>query len=440
MKVALPAGELRQGAAQFITAAGVPSEDYSGGSRTYRPTAANPEVRYRVFRDADIPIQVALGNYDAGICSGLAVDELISRFPAGDIVKLSPLPFGGQRLLAVGAQADRPTIVSQYPNLAERFALNQRMARYRVVAVNGAAANYPPEDADIAVLALSDGEEARLPVVAELGASTAWLIANRQSLSSVDLSPLMQAPAHSSEPFEQAIPRSVGSAKSAQERLRLALPDGHQQREAPEICRRAGLKLDGYDETEAKPRPLVEGEEIGVKVIRPQDMPQMVALGAFDLAITGRDCLRNHLAQFPSSPVVEVADLLRQRYRWAAVIHRSVGADHLPAALKKWRSEGRQPLRIASEYVNLADQFARERHLGRYRVIPVVGASEGFVPEDAEMLIEGSETGYTWRANDLIPAEWLFESTMIVVAHRDRAEKPNYNQVEALSERLAKAA
>ena len=40
-----------------------------------------------------------------------------------------------------------------------------------------------------------------------------------------------------------------------------------------------------------------------VKVIRPQDMPLQVANGNFDLAITGRDWLTEHLDQFPSSPV-----------------------------------------------------------------------------------------------------------------------------------------
>ena len=44
-------------------------------------------------------------------------------------------------------------------------------------------------------------------------------------------------------------------------------------------------------------------------------------------------------------------------------------------------------IRLASEYASLADQYARDQHLGRYRVIPLSGASEGFVPEDAEILI-----------------------------------------------------
>ena len=73
-----------------------------------------------------------------------------------------------------------------------------------------------------------------------------------------------------------------------------------------------------------------------------------------------------------------------------------------------------EPIRIASEFANIADHFARERHFGRYSVIPIAGASEGYVPEDAEILIEGIETGSSVRANKLTVLERFFESTNCV--------------------------
>jgi hypothetical protein len=52
--------------------------------------------------------------------------------------------------------------------------------------------------------------------------------------------------------------------------------------------------------------------------------------------------------------------------------------------------------------VSLADEYARSRATSAgTSVIPISGASEGFVPEDAEILIEGTETGTTLRANRL---------------------------------------
>jgi ATP phosphoribosyltransferase len=77
---------------------------------------------------------------------------------------------------------------------------------------------------------------------------------------------------------------------------------------------------------------------------------------------------------------------------------------------------------VASEYVALADHYARERHLGRYRVIPISGASEAFVPDDAEILIEGVETGETMRANRLRMIDVIMESTSCVIGSPTRPD------------------
>jgi ATP phosphoribosyltransferase len=155
---------------------------------------------------------------------------------------------------------------------------------------------------------------------------------------------------------------------------------------------------------------------LDVKVIRPQDMPQLVATGEMDLAVAGRDCLTEHLSRFPSSPAEEVADLKRSPYNLAAVVSEEVPASDLAGALAHWRAQGKRVIRIASEFFGIADGYARSRHLGRYQVIPIAGASEGFVPEDAELLIEGTETGRTLAVNKLKSIDLLFRSTTCVIA------------------------
>jgi ATP phosphoribosyltransferase len=62
------------------------------------------------------------------------------------------------------------------------------------------------------------------------------------------------------------------------------------------------------------------GINVTIKVIRPQDMPLQVANGNFDLAITGRDWVNEHLYQFPSSPVRELLNLGYGRVRVVAVV------------------------------------------------------------------------------------------------------------------------
>ena len=79
--------------------------------------------------------------------------------------------------------------------------------------------------------------------------------------------------------------------------------------------------------------------------------------------------------------------------------------------LQALRQERGGTFRIAAEYVNIADNYARVNHLGSYRVVPTWGATEAFLPDDADVLIENTETGSTLARNNLKIIETLFEST-----------------------------
>jgi len=147
-------------------------------------------------------------------------------------------------------------------------------------------------------------------------------------------------------------------------------------------------------------------------------MPSQVANGNFDLAISGRDWLREHLYQFPSSPVTELLDLKFGRVKIVAVVSKD-----LPVAdvysLRQLSAEHLVPFRVASEYVNIADKYARDNHLGMYRVVPTWGASESFLPEDADLLIENTETGRTIARHNLKIIDTLFESTACLIGNKD---------------------
>ena len=178
-----------------------------------------------------------------------------------------------------------------------------------------------------------------------------------------------------------------------------------------------------------------------MKVMRPQDMPRAVALGHFDLAMTGRDWLRAFTASFPSAPVVELCDLKRSKYRMGAVITEDLAVESIEEAVAFWRKDDPdRPIRVASEYASLADEYARSRHLRQYRVIPISGASEGFVPEDAEILIEGTETGSTLRANRLRMIDLIMESTNCAIGAATRPPGRRGELRDRFVERLTAAA
>lgn len=451
-RIALPTGDLRAETAALLSAAGAGIPEYAAGSRALRFTLEDGGVA-RVFREKDIPVQVALGQYDIGICGSSWIEELTQRFPSHDVVRLRDLGFGATSLwlAASGDTCDASLrIVSEYVNVAVAVARRMRLARYRVFPVLGAADAYPPEDADVVLISAKDGADVEahgLRPLCHVLDSSACLIANRRSLASHDLSgTLGRLLAGSGAPDQQPelrVPASLPlrvAERAAPNVLRLALPDGHQQPDAVAVLQAAGIRVRGYDEGNVVRRPQTDIDGVEVKVIRPQDMTQQVALGQFDLAVTGRDWLFDHLVQFPSSPVEQMVDLGRCRYGLAAIV-KDVQADDIAGAIREWHARApKAPIRVASEYANIADHFARERHVGRYSVIPIAGASEGFVPDDAEILIEGIDTGSSVRANKLTVLERFFESTNCLIANKRRPTGALAGVFDAVVERFRAAA
>jgi ATP phosphoribosyltransferase len=61
-----------------------------------------------------------------------------------------------------------------------------------------------------------------------------------------------------------------------------------------------------------------------------------------------------------------------------------------------------------------------------YRVLPTWGATEAFIPEDADLLIENTETGSTIARHNLKIIDTLFEST----AHLIGAKSKDYSAVK----------
>ena len=320
-------------------------------------------------------------------------------------------------------------IASEYPNLAESFALNLRLKRFSVFPLWGAAEVYPPESAELALVA-GKAEEfydyGLMPISNVLNLS-AFLIANKRSWVTKDLSEILASICDGAVVSEQppsspgvvTVPEMAGQyppREMGKGTVRLALPDGHQQLPTVSLLNKAGIQIDDYPSPAGNRRPTVNLPGVMIKVIRPQDMPLQVANGNFDLAITGRDWLREHLYRFPSSPATELLDLKFGWVRVVTVVSNDLSVDDVNS-LRQFNAERLVPLRVASEYVNIADKYARDNHLGMYRVIPTWGASEAFLPEDADLLIENTETGRTIARHNLKIIDTLFESTACLIGN-----------------------
>ncbi len=445
IKIALPKGRLLPRTADLLQRADLGLADYHESARLYRLKSRKfPRLSARMFHEKDIPIQVAVGNYDLGICRLDWVEELLARYPDSALVKVKSLGFGEDVLQALVCRSSGVTtvaelqaksevirIASEYPNLAESFALNLRLKRFSVFPLWGAAEVYPPESAELALVAgkAEEFHEGGLVPITKVLNLSAFLIANKKSWATKDLSEVVASICDGAvvdEPTVSsagvvAVPETAGqypSRATGEGTVRLALPDGHQQKPTISLLNKAGIQVDDYPSATGNRRPATDLPGVVIKVIRPQDMPLQVANGNFDLAITGRDWLREHLYRFPSSPATELLDLKFGWVRIVAAVHNSMSVDDAEG-LRQFAAEHSSPLRVASEYVNIADKYSRDNHIGMYWVIPTWGASEAFLPEDADVLIENTETGGTLARHNLKIIDTLFESTACLVGNAD---------------------
>jgi len=472
IKLALPKGRFLSPTASLLAEIDLGFQDYSDKTKQYRLRSASfPGLSAKILQEKDISIQVAVGNYDLGICGLDWIEEFLVKYPAGALVKISSLNYGEGSIHAVAsaeagianlnelsAGSNDYRIVSEYPNLAEAFALNLRMRRFRIFPVWGAAEAYPPESADLAVLWGKSGADIAtqgLIPLKRLLPVTAFLIANRESLENKDLSQILTCfssklttdlPAKAWQAGPQA---SIENGLDISEELKgtrplwqakeinLALPDGHQQPPTSQFLKRARLAIQGYSEELVSRRPSIDLDWLGIKVIRPQDMPLQVANGNFDLAITGEDWLLEHLYRFPSSPVKKLFSLGFGIVKIIAAVSQEMPVADIDELRSLVQSNKFAPLKVASEYINIADKYLRDNHINPYKLIPTWGASEAFLPEDADMLIDNVQTGKTLKQHKLKIIDVLLRSSACLIANKDSlASSDKKEKMEFLTQKL----
>ena len=443
IKIALPKGRLLPATTSLLKETELEFKDYTPKTRVYRLKSTKlPYLSAKMFQEKDIPIQVAIGNYDLGICSLDWIEELMAKYPTSALLKVADLEYGKGNLYLAASRYGNISglqdltvqyswrIVTEYPNLAEIAALNLRLRKFRIFPVWGAVEVYPPENADLTLLWAEDEQAIKaqsLIPLKTLLSSNAFLIANQESWQTKNVSQII---AYFSQRIEMKVkpwlkiqPELTRSSNNfrpdfSQEKVWLALPDGHQQSPTTEILNKAGLELQGYSEDSLNRRPRFNIDWVNVKVIRPQDMPLQVANGNFDLAITGRDWLLDHLYRFPSSPVTELVDLGFGQVKVVAVVSQDLPVANIDQ-LKQVQASQSSPLRVASEYINIADKYLRDNHVSRYQLIPTWGASEAFLPEDADLLIENTQTGKTLAEHNLKIMDTILQSTACLIGNKN---------------------
>lgn len=188
--------------------------------------------------------------------------------------------------------------------------------------------------------------------------------------------------------------------------LRLALPKGRMQPAVVQLLADAGVyvRLDarGY-------RPQLSLADTEAKLLKPQNIVEMLHAGSRDLGFAGADWVAEQ-----GAPLVELLDTgLDPVQIVAAAPPELLVAGRLPP----------RPVRIASEYVALTERWIRRSGV-QGTVLRSYGATEVFPPEDADAIVDNTATGSTLRANGLEVFATLLRSSTRLYAHPAALDDP----------------
>ena len=221
-------------------------------------------------------------------------------------------------------------------------------------------------------------------------------------------------------------------------KIRFVIPKGSLENETYRILDNAGYVLTGQDRTY---RPSVNDPEIDLKIMRPQEIPYLVADGTHDLGITGEDWVEETGAE-----VVPLLLLGYGRIRMVlAVPEIWTTINSLSNLLEKFWSEGKN-VRISTEYLNTASDYVKNNQTyakafgnkdplvvtpwlrkgdnPRVTILLSFGATEAKPPENADAIIDTSQTGTTLERNDLKVVETVSDSEAVLVANKDSLREP----------------
>ncbi len=165
--------------------------------------------------------------------------------------------------------------------------------------------------------------------------------------------------------------------------LRLALPKGRMQDAVLALLADAGIRVTptarGY-------RPAVSLSDCEAKILKHQNIVEMLELGSRDVGFAGADWVQELDA--------EVVELLDTGLDPVSVVAAA------PTGLFERLDEIGRPLVVASEYETLTKAWIARRDLDA-EFVRCFGATEVFPPEDADVIVDNTATGSTLRANDL---------------------------------------
>jgi len=188
--------------------------------------------------------------------------------------------------------------------------------------------------------------------------------------------------------------------------IRMALPKGRMQDGVISLLADAGIRVRaskrGY-------RPQVSLPNYEAKILKPQNVIEMLGAGSRDVGFAGADWVAEL-----GFTLVELLDTGLDPVRMVAAA---------PAELLEGGGLPKGRLVVASEYERLTTEWI-ERERIEASFVRTYGATEVFPPEDADMIVDLVATGDTLRANKLTEVGELMRSSTRLYANPAAMDDP----------------
>ena len=188
--------------------------------------------------------------------------------------------------------------------------------------------------------------------------------------------------------------------------IRLGLPKGHMEAGVVKLFTDAGIKLQATSRTY---RPAISLPGFEVKVLKPQNVVEMLHFASRDIGFAGADWVEELQAE-----VIELLDTTLDPVRLVV------------AAPRELLDNGELPARrliVASEYERIAKTWIARSGV-EASFVRSYGATEVFPPEDADCILDNSATGATLRANGLEIVEEVMTSSTRLYANPAVLDSP----------------
>jgi ATP phosphoribosyltransferase len=213
--------------------------------------------------------------------------------------------------------------------------------------------------------------------------------------------------------------------------VKFAIPKGSLEEATFKLLENSWTKVNRKSRTY---RVYLDDSEIKVKMLRPQEIPNLVADGLYDVGITGKDWINE-----TKSDVKPLVDLEYGKIKLVIAMPDNYRYKSLDDMILDY-SKKKKVLRISSEYLTNASKFIKSCNSYKKRygskepmiVTPWMrvgtnknvqihlsfGATEAKPPDDVDAIMDVTETGTTLQQNGLKITDVVMKSSAHLIANK----------------------